>query len=80
MVSKGGFVNTDRYAVLCSEHSHPLDVVFCDVGGDDQDGGVGVTQLIAAVHLTEGPALIREALKKTPNHMRETITRVLHVI
>lgn len=57
---------TDRYAMPGSEHSHSPHVVLCDVGGDDQDGGIRVTQLVVAVHLTEGPALIRETLRKQP--------------
>lgn len=61
---------TDRYAVLGSEHSHAFDVFICDVGGDDQDGRIGITQLIGAVYLTDGPALIREALTK---HMQTRV-------
>lgn len=58
---------TDRYAVFGSEHSHSFDVFISDVSGDDQNGGIRVTQLIGAVHLTDGPALIREALTKRKN-------------
>lgn len=50
--------------MLGSEHSHSFDVLVCDVGGDDQDGGIGVTQVIGAVNLTDDPALIRETLTK----------------
>ena len=61
-------LQTDRYAVFGSEHCHSFDVFICDVGGDDQDGGIRVTQLIGAVHLTDGPALIRKTLThKSPN-------------
>lgn len=35
------------------------------MGGDDQDGGVGVTQLIGAVYFTDNPALIGKALLKS---------------
>ena len=64
---------TDRYAVLGSEHGHSFDVLVRYVGGDDQDGGVGVAQLVGAVHLTDGPALIREALTK---HTQGAIRRL----
>jgi len=53
----------DRDAVLGSEQRHPSDVFLRDVSGDDQDGGVCVTQLVGAVHLTDGPALVGEALR-----------------
>lgn len=59
--------------MLGSKHSHTFYVFICDVGGDDQDGGIGVTQLIGAVHLTDSPALIRKALIK---HMQENIRRL----
>lgn len=62
--SEGAVPTTDRYPMLGSEHSHSLDVFIWDVGGDDQDGGIGVTQLVGAVHLTDGPALVRETLAK----------------
>lgn len=54
--------STHRDAVLGSEGSHSFDVLVRDVGGDDQDGGIGVTQLVGAVHFTDGPALIGETL------------------
>lgn len=63
---------TDRYAVLGSKHSHSFDIFICDVGGDDQDGGIGVTQLVGAVYLTDGPAFIRETLKHK-KHREENI-------
>lgn len=53
-----------RYAALGSKHSYLFYVFNCDVGGDDQNGGIGVTELIGAVYLTDGPAFIRKALIK----------------
>ena len=55
---------TDRYAVLSSEQSNTFDVFIYDVGRDDQNGGVGVTQFMGAVNLTNGPAFIWETLAK----------------
>lgn len=51
--------------MLGSKQGHLFDVFICDVGRDDQDGWIGVTQLIGAVDLTDGPALIWKALEKT---------------
>lgn len=50
--------------MLGSERSHSFDVFVRDVGGDDQHGGVGVTQLVGAVHFTDSPALIGKTLFK----------------
>lgn len=50
--------------MLGSEQGHLFDVFICDVGGDDQDRWVGVTQLITTVDLTDGPALIWKPLEK----------------
>lgn len=68
--------HTDRYAVLGSEQCHPSDVFIGYVGGDDQDGRIGITQLVGAVDLTDGPALIREALIKHPV-TNETVNKTL---
>lgn len=54
---------TDWDAVPGPEKRHSSDVFVCDVGGDDQDRGVGVTQLVVTVDLTDGPALVRQTLK-----------------
>lgn len=53
-----------RDAVLGSEGRYSSEVFVRNVGGDDQRGGVGVTQLVGAVHFTDGPALIGETLLK----------------
>lgn len=51
-------------AMLGSKQGHLLDVFICNVVRDDQDGWIGVAQLIGAVDLTDGPALIWKALEK----------------
>lgn len=51
--------------MLGSKQGHLFDVFICNVGRDDQDGWIGVAQLIGAVDLTDGPALIWKALEKT---------------
>lgn len=51
--------------MLGSKQGHLFNVFICNVGGDDQDGWIGVAQLIVAVDLTDGPALIWKALEKT---------------
>lgn len=50
--------------MLGSKKGHLFDVFICNVGRDDQDGWIGVTQLITVVDLTDGPALIWETLEK----------------
>lgn len=51
-------------AMLGSKKGHLFDVFICNVGRDDQDGRIGVTQLITTVDLTDGPALIWKTLEK----------------
>lgn len=61
--------------MLGPKQGHLFYVFICNVGRDDQDGGIGVTQLIGAVDLTDGPALIWKALgrkKKTKKKPKET--------
>lgn len=55
--------------MLGSKQGHLFDVFIWNVGRDDQDGWIGVAQLIGAVDLTDGPALIWKALEK----QRETL-------
>ena len=62
---------THREAVLGPEGGDPAQVVLGDAGGDDQEGGVGVTQLVAAIHPAERPALIGQALR---THTHSTIS------
>lgn len=51
-------------AMLGSKKGHLFDVFIGNVGRDDQDGWIGVTQLITAVNLTDSPALIWKTLEK----------------
>lgn len=51
--------------MLGSKQGHLFDVFIWNVGRDDQDGWIGVAQLVGAVDLTDGPALIWEALENT---------------
>lgn len=60
--------------MLGSECSHSFNIFICDVGGDDQDGGVGVTQLIGAVYFTDNPALIGKALLKHDSKLLHVLT------
>lgn len=62
-----------RDAVFGSEGSHSLDVLVRDVGGDHEDGGVGVTQLVAAVHSADGPALVGKTLLKRGRWLASTV-------
>lgn len=50
-------------AMLGSKLGHLFYVFICKVGRDDQDGWIGVAQLVGAVDLTDGPALIWKALE-----------------
>lgn len=50
--------------MLGPKKRHLFDIFICNVGRDDQDGWIGVTQLITAVDLTDGPALIWKTLVK----------------
>lgn len=50
--------------MLGSKQGHLFDIFICNVGRDDQDGWIGVAQLIGAVDLSDGPALIWKALEK----------------
>lgn len=50
--------------MLGSKKGHLFDFFICYVGRDDQDGWIGVTQLITAVDLTDGPALVWKTLEK----------------
>lgn len=49
--------------MLGSKRGHSPDVVLGDVGGDDEQSWVRVTQLVAAVQLADGPALIGKTLR-----------------
>lgn len=63
--------------MLGSKQGHLFYIFIGNVGRNDQDGWIGVTQLIGAVDFTDGPALIWKALGRKKN--TEAITDICNV-
>lgn len=55
-------IQAHRYTTAGAECSHSPQIFISGLEWDDQDGGISVTQIIACVHESNSPPLIRQTL------------------